>query len=188
MIDITKLYPRLTPDERLRLTVAAMARGDERETLSLMMSCPRHLYKITDDAYLDRVETLRVMALTVLVDLLNNALAVSAQIGLAALLSSRHAGTKWNPESEEIAVLDKVIEKRSVSLATLKGVSAGWEDFCHEIGLDPYGVLKAFWFELPRPVLGLLELAGSPDEKVRQQYRDVHRNCWAKCSRESDHV
>ena len=39
-----KLYDRLTPEERFRLGVLAMARGDLEESELLTRTCPRHNY------------------------------------------------------------------------------------------------------------------------------------------------
>jgi hypothetical protein len=43
-----KLYDRLTPEERFRLDVEAMARGDAEESRRLVDTCPRHSYTMTD--------------------------------------------------------------------------------------------------------------------------------------------
>ena len=43
-----KLYDRLTPEERFKLDVEAMARGDAEESRLLVESCPRRSYTMTD--------------------------------------------------------------------------------------------------------------------------------------------
>jgi hypothetical protein len=48
-------YDRLTAEERFRLLVEAMARGDEGECGNLEKSCPRLNYEMKDTAYVDRV-------------------------------------------------------------------------------------------------------------------------------------
>jgi hypothetical protein len=49
-----KLYDRLTPEERFRLDVEAMARGDMEESELLTSTCPRRTYNITDWAFSGR--------------------------------------------------------------------------------------------------------------------------------------
>lgn len=47
-------YDRLTPEERFRLDVLAMARGDKRESERLVTSCPRATYTLNDKAFTGR--------------------------------------------------------------------------------------------------------------------------------------
>jgi hypothetical protein len=58
-----KLYDRLTPDERFRLAIEALAREDEPEVDHLRDTCPRAAYRMTELAYRDRIS--RSMELTV---------------------------------------------------------------------------------------------------------------------------
>jgi hypothetical protein len=46
-----KLYGRFGPEERFRLTLEALARGDEDEAGRLSESCPRRTYVMKDAAY-----------------------------------------------------------------------------------------------------------------------------------------
>jgi hypothetical protein len=47
-------YDRLTPEERFRLDVLAMARGDEAESERLVVSCPRFSYTMNDRLFAGR--------------------------------------------------------------------------------------------------------------------------------------
>jgi hypothetical protein len=49
-----RLYDRLEPDERFRLDVLAMARGDKQESERLVSSCPKFSYTMTDNAFSGR--------------------------------------------------------------------------------------------------------------------------------------
>jgi hypothetical protein len=49
-----KHYDRLTPEERFRLDVLAMVRGDSRESERLVASCPRFSYTMNDVGFVDR--------------------------------------------------------------------------------------------------------------------------------------
>ena len=64
-----KLYERFTPDERFRLDLEAMSRGDEEESRRLVDSCPRKSYTMTDIAFTDRWLASEVITLTMCIDL-----------------------------------------------------------------------------------------------------------------------
>jgi hypothetical protein len=49
-----KLYDRLTPEERFRLDLEAMARGDREESQRLTRTCPRRTYVMNDWGFAGR--------------------------------------------------------------------------------------------------------------------------------------
>jgi hypothetical protein len=49
-----RLYDRLTPEERFRLDVLALARGDEEESERLTATCPRRAYTMNDWEFVGR--------------------------------------------------------------------------------------------------------------------------------------
>src|SRR5215204_2224331 len=63
-----RLYDRLTPEERFRLDVLALARGDEEESERLTATCPRRGYTINDWAFVGRWEAARELAMFAYVD------------------------------------------------------------------------------------------------------------------------
>jgi hypothetical protein len=63
-----RLYDRLTPEERFRLKVLALARGDEEESERLTASCPRCDYTMYDWGFVGRWEAARELALLTYVD------------------------------------------------------------------------------------------------------------------------
>ena len=64
-----KLYDRFTPEERFRLDLEAMTRGDEEESRRLVDSCPRKSYTMSDIAFTDRWLGSEVITLTMCIDL-----------------------------------------------------------------------------------------------------------------------
>ena len=64
-----KLYDRFTPEERFRLDLEAMSRGDEEESRRLVDSCPRKSYTMSDIAFTDRWLASEVITLSVCIDL-----------------------------------------------------------------------------------------------------------------------
>jgi len=63
-----RLYHRLSPEERFRLKVLALARGDEEESERLTATCPRRDYTMYDWGFIGRWEAARELALLAYVD------------------------------------------------------------------------------------------------------------------------
>lgn len=64
MIEVPiKYYDKFTPDERVKLTLVAIARGDEEEVGRLKRTCPKKHYLQTDIAYSDKMENLEKICL-----------------------------------------------------------------------------------------------------------------------------
>jgi hypothetical protein len=64
-----KLYDRLTPEERFRLDVLAMARGDAEESELLTNTCPKRDYIMNDWGFVGRWEAARGLAMLIYMDL-----------------------------------------------------------------------------------------------------------------------
>jgi hypothetical protein len=64
-----KLYDGLTPEERFRLDVEAMARGDKEESDRLAESCPRRNYVMNDWGFVGRWQAARELAMLTYIDL-----------------------------------------------------------------------------------------------------------------------
>jgi hypothetical protein len=63
-----RLYDRLSPEERFRLDVLALARGDEEESERLTAACPRRAYTMNDWGFVGRWEAARELAMCAYVD------------------------------------------------------------------------------------------------------------------------
>src|SRR5215203_2569993 len=63
-----RLYNMLTPEERFRLKVLALARGDEKESERLTATCPRRGYTMYDWGFVGRWESARELAMLAYVD------------------------------------------------------------------------------------------------------------------------
>src|SRR5215211_5794390 len=91
-----RLYDRLTPEERFRLDVLAIARGDEEESERLTATCPRRDYTITDWDFVGRWEAARDLSMLAYVDVvrrLDKIRVIAAFRGLFPYLS-----TIWQDE------------------------------------------------------------------------------------------
>src|SRR4051812_47749143 len=60
---MAKAYEQLTGEERFRLMLEAMARGDEREAERLEQTCPQHTYRCDDDAFRARMQRIHLYAM-----------------------------------------------------------------------------------------------------------------------------
>jgi hypothetical protein len=66
---LARHYDRLEPDERFRLVVEAVARGDEQEADRLAAACPRKVYRVIDAEYGDRIRVSSEIVSGVVLDL-----------------------------------------------------------------------------------------------------------------------
>jgi hypothetical protein len=64
-----KFYDRFTPEERFRLDVEAMARGDSEESRRLVDTCPRRSYTMTDVRFSGRWDGAIQLCMAALLDL-----------------------------------------------------------------------------------------------------------------------
>ena len=86
-----RLYDRLTPEERFRLDVLALARGDEEESERLTRTCPRRSYIMNDWGFVGRWEAARELAMLAYMDVvrcLNKIKMIAAFRGMFPYLST----------------------------------------------------------------------------------------------------
>src|SRR5919106_5188457 len=67
-----RLYDRLSPEERFRLKVLALARGDEDESERLTATCPRRDYTMSDWGFVGRWEAARELGMFAYVDVVRH--------------------------------------------------------------------------------------------------------------------
>jgi len=113
--ELGKLYDRFTPEERFRLDLEAMSRGDEEESRRLVDSCPRKSCTMTDLAFTDRWRVSELITLTTCIDLAQHLSKLRMVIAFREALPSTY----------------NACEKQAI-LAYLDGYEAGvrraWED------------------------------------------------------------
>jgi hypothetical protein len=66
---LAKHYEQLVPRERLQLLLSAEGRRDHAEVDRLKESCPRHLYRLRDVAFTDRLAAMSQLNLAILGDI-----------------------------------------------------------------------------------------------------------------------
>lgn len=64
-----EIYARLSPPERIRAAISAMARGDDEEVTKLKTTCPKKSFLMTDPAYSEAMERLMHLSMAIESDL-----------------------------------------------------------------------------------------------------------------------
>jgi hypothetical protein len=121
-----RLYDRLTPEERFRLDVLALARGDEEESERLTATCPRRDYTMTDWGFVGRWEAARDLSMLAYVDVvrrLDKIRVIAAFRGLFPYLS-----TIWQDDVHEAYFDGHMAGSRHAWNSSSKtGEPPGWE-------------------------------------------------------------
>jgi hypothetical protein len=121
-----RLYDRLTPEERFRLGVLALARGDEEESERLARTCPRRTYTMNDLGFVGRWEAARDLSMFAYVDVvrrLDKIKMIAAFRGLFPYLS-----TIWQDDTHW-AYVDghKAGSRHAWNMSGKAGEPPGWE-------------------------------------------------------------
>jgi len=121
-----RLYDRLTPEERFRLDVLALARGDEEESERLIRTCPRRGYTMNDWGFVGRWEAARELALLAYVEVvrrLDKIKMIGAFRGLFPYL-----GTVWQDDVDEAYFAGHMAGSRHAwNCSGEEGEPPGWE-------------------------------------------------------------
>jgi hypothetical protein len=131
---LDKLYDRFTPEERFRLTLEALARGDEQEAERLSESCPRRTYTMNDAAYGDRMRAGLQITMAICLDLAPR-LAKLRMIEAFRVIQP-YVRTVWQNEADR-AYFDghQAGSRHAWRVAGMEGDPPGWEDW--EEGEEP---------------------------------------------------
>lgn len=139
-------YTQFTAKERINLTIAALARGDEAEADRLWKTCPRYKYDAHDFEY-----TLGVDALIVLGALFFQKCVL--HYNLIKKVDTFIMGSEQDLEFEETAGFNDLAKKirdlielatkaQNVHISKIKGLFNGFKQFCFSVGLDDENILK----------------------------------------------
>jgi hypothetical protein len=121
-----RLYDRLTPEERFRLDVMALARGDEEESERLTATCPRRDYTMNDWGFVGRWEAARELAILAYVDVVRR-LAKIKMIGAFRSLFP-YLSTVWQDDVHEAYFAGHMAGSRHAWNKSGKtGEPPGWE-------------------------------------------------------------
>jgi hypothetical protein len=154
--NLTKLYDRFTPEERLRLVIEALARGDEAEKARLITSCPYKTYTQTDVAFAIPLLAAHdlIQATCQDLDLARGALQMIQSFQLLTTELQQWSESKaegaeglFEEIREKLNGLSNELETnhRRETIMLLKRILEGLDHFCKStFSLDSGTVLKAF--------------------------------------------
>ncbi|HSW69781.1 MAG TPA: hypothetical protein VLI69_06505 [Gammaproteobacteria bacterium] len=125
-----KHYTNFTSKERLNLTLAALARGDEIEADKLWQTCPRYLYRAHDFLY-----TLSLNALTILNSFLFEKCVLHYNHIKKIDEFILEAGQDLSFEENE-KLIESLEKSRNIQISRLKGLLEGFKLFCTDVNLD----------------------------------------------------
>jgi hypothetical protein len=135
---LEKLYDRLTPEERFRLDVEAMARGDAEESEHLTSPCPRRSYTMKEVGFSGRWQGALELTFLTLLDL--RARMDKVQMIDAFWVAFPYMGTVWENDTHE-AYFDghSSGSRHAWKVAGKRGEPPGWEsdDESAERNADP---------------------------------------------------
>jgi hypothetical protein len=200
-------YDRLEPEERFRAALEAAAREDEDERRHLADTCPRKDYRMTDAAYLDRVDASRDLAcavviaiapemaqarlLTVVSELTAQTLATTMACHVLAdarrdadpdtvLADFDAALAEELPKAKEASVYCGLKTVRGGLLSKAAAAYTAFSEVCRdELGLEPVVVLSAHVGAVFVDTIGLDYLDGvKPHQKALAAWREVLGRTW----------
>ncbi len=201
--NLTDLYTTLTPDERFKLLLTALARGDEDDAWDIAHSCPKKNYSMSDAAYSDRLDTCRDIALFCSLEWLLKERAYSAS--KAILTMNRFAHDSYltgylagcGNDADMDAAVDKAYEHtvdvrqeyvamHNDSQRQLKSLLSALEIFCRDIDVPIEHMF--YWFP---PTIGWINDTRTalqdvqPDAEAMDYYLSTLRGYWTEATGEA---
>lgn len=139
-------YSQFTYKERLNLTIAALARGDETEANRLVETCPRYSYVTYDLKYTESLSALIILGTLFFekcvyrYNLIQRAEEYISNTK-AELEHEEQVGLKELAKSSQ-NVIELATKARKNHISALKGLYEGFRAFCIDAGLDSENILQ----------------------------------------------
>jgi hypothetical protein len=205
--DLTKLYGQLTGEERFKLTLAAIARGDEGELEHLNRTCPRKAYDVADPACKDRFLGSQYVALVFALDWMEQERAYSIiKVGTELMVLavknflsgySRGITAVEEPDKSYLPFMapgdEKLLTVARSELPEgyvntlldakrkLKGVLEAFETFCRDVDVPPdYMLVWVPYIKNQIETYGPILADVQPDETTTLLYMNLYRDFWTK--------
>jgi hypothetical protein len=196
---LAKHYERFTPETRVRLILAAVAREDIAEAARLMTSCPQMKLVGPDPEFSERLKSVGSESANVLLSWLevsHRVIHCRSALDLCTvrvLYESRHrvdGAAKADGTRKQEAMVRKLRARKAQAKAMYKSWSAGWKGieaaiarFCRESDLttDQLFALKAPLSPAIEEARGMLAVGGAADRAFRKHARELtyHNLCEA---------
>lgn len=168
-------YERFTPTERIALVFEAMGRRDYTEANRLIGTCPEKHYRMPDAAYSKGVRTIHDCCMHVL--LLIEEAGGKAMACLGVMAVAQESKKKGNRKLHAEAA-----EAYRRALGTIFGYWEAWREFCAEVSVDPAGVVRASWGDIPRciadPQLPIIQKLIEADPEAKAKTLELFREKW----------
>jgi len=142
----TKIYERLTPNERFLAFVEAAARRDEEELDRLNTTCPMKTYQIEDPAYFLLKTNAMLITLIAHVDAAWHSELASFSMALLILGGGKHE--------------EKAIDCLGVFVRRYRTQTDGFAKFCDAIGVNPESLRQAAGCRVGPMTKMALQIAG----------------------------
>jgi hypothetical protein len=164
----SSLYAQFTPEERLRLTIAANARGDHAEVERLMRSCPQMPWVAPDPEYCRRIMWMR--------GTVNEVIRLWVEASAIVLCSALVVASL---PAEDALVAKAAADWKQWS-AVWRGIESGITKFCAEAGLTDNQLLV--WANGRSPAVerarSLLHDDARADRRCKNGTRQKLRRAW----------
>ena len=180
---LTRLYDRLTPDERFLLTLAAKARGDKTESERLIRECPRRSYYVRDAEFDQRIEASQWLGLAVMTDTMK-------MLGWLDLLAVLQLLLDAEDTDTDLVTLLCTTAKREAG-AHIKAVWEAFRDTCGEVlGVDAEVLLRANGVPVPDRLAQYADLLSDTerDGEVYTEYRELVTAVWKRALGEEEYA
>ncbi|MHB1403920.1 MAG: hypothetical protein ACYCXE_02360 [Thermoleophilia bacterium] len=195
MKELSKLYDQLTPTERFRAVLEAVARDDAEEVDKLIDTCPRFNYRMTDRVYaqltqqgliLTFVFTLAAPELVTRIRILE-AIPSAMEIGACLFAYGLLADEKIPLEVEAVEAMEARLSEQSPepkeyseqykerinqAVGQLKGLYSGFERLCAEREMEAETLIKTFTGPWADTFFGMLSRYEDipPDAEAEEEY------------------
>jgi hypothetical protein len=170
------VYKGLRPQERVRATVAAMARGDEDEQRRLMDTCPHKAYTMADARFVWPLKGLAAMSAA------HHALRLQL---MANFVGSLFVGAAVKPESEGFVASQETADTlHETTVSVFKAREEAWSAFCAHVGIGTADAAAMVGRGFGQSCMEItaerfMNRDETPaDEEVRNQYFDSLMNAW----------
>jgi hypothetical protein len=137
-------YGQITAQERINLTILALARNDIKEADRLYNSCPKYDYKVADKEY-----NCRLMAIPIINHLFFEQCVYYYNI-LVKINSTILLLEATSPpclDEENATRFDRLYQSHDLHVSKLKALYLGFRQFCYQIGIDAEGALHMIGVE-----------------------------------------
>ena len=170
------VYKGLRPQERVKATVAAMARGDATELDRLMDTCPQKHYTMADARFVWPLKGLAALSA------MHQALRLQL---IANFAGSLFVGAAIKPEREDYASgMEMADTLQETTVSVFKAREEAWSAFCTHVGITTVEAAAMVGKGFGQSVMELtaerfMNRDETPaDEEIRNQYFDGLMNGW----------